>query len=156
MTSQVLPELAKLLGSMDESVVFEAAKLIMELSKKEASCRAIVASEMLVSSLIKAMSTTGNADLQKSLSGTLHNVSNDRYKSVIIFIFCIFPEGYLCVYVSLNYRHGQLMIYNCGGIPYLVRLLTSQVNAVLFYAITTLHNMLLHYEPAKMDVRLAG
>ena len=48
------------------------------------------------------------------------------------------------------------MIYNCGGIPYLVRLLTSQVNAVLFYAITTLHNMLLHYEPAKMDVRLAG
>lgn len=53
-------------------------------------------------------------------------------------------------------RHGQLMIYNCGGIPYLVRLLTSQVNAVLFYAITTLHNMLLHYEPAKMDVRLAG
>lgn len=48
------------------------------------------------------------------------------------------------------------MIYNCGGIPYLVRLLTSQVNAVLFYAITTLHNMLLHYEHAKMDVRLAG
>ena len=31
-----------------------------------------------------------------------------------------------------------------------------QVDAVLFYAITTLHNMLLHYEPAKMDVRLAG
>ncbi len=54
------------------------------------------------------------------------------------------------------YRQGLLMIYNCGGIPYLVRLLTSQVDAVLFYAITTLHNLLLHYEPAKMDVRLAG
>ncbi len=78
MTSQVLPELAKLLGSLDESVVIEAAKLIMELSKKEASCRAIVASEITVSSVIKAMSSTGNADLQKSLSGTLHNVSNDR------------------------------------------------------------------------------
>lgn len=78
MTSQVLPELAKLLASHDESVVLETAKLIMELSKKEASCRAIVASELLVSSLIKAMSSTGNADLQKSLSGTLHNVSNDR------------------------------------------------------------------------------
>jgi len=48
------------------------------------------------------------------------------------------------------------VIYNCGGIPYLVRLLTSQVDAVLFYAITTLHNMLLHYDPTKMDVRLAG
>ena len=79
MTTQVLPELAKLLASLDENVVLEAAKLIMELSKKEASCRAIVASEMTVSSMIKAMSSTGNADLQKSLSGTLHNVSNDRY-----------------------------------------------------------------------------
>lgn len=79
MTSQVLPELAKLLGSLDEHVVLEAARLIMELSKKEASCRAIVASEMLVSSLIKAMASTGNAELHKSISGTLHNVSNDRY-----------------------------------------------------------------------------
>ena len=48
------------------------------------------------------------------------------------------------------------MIYNCGGIPYLVRLLTSQVDGVLFYGVTTLHNLLLHYDPAKMDVRLAG
>ena len=75
MTSQVLPELAKLLSSHNESMVLETAKLVMELSKKEASCRAIVSSELLVS---KAMSTPGNADLQKSLSGTLHNVSNDR------------------------------------------------------------------------------
>ena len=78
MTSQVLPELAKLLICLDENTVLEAAKLIMELSKKEASCRAIVASEVLVSSVIKAMSSTGNLDLQKSLSGILHNVSNDR------------------------------------------------------------------------------
>ena len=78
MTSQVLPELAKLLSSHNESMVLETAKLMMELSKKEASCRAMVSSDLLVSSLIKAMSTTGNADLQKSLSGTLHNVSNDR------------------------------------------------------------------------------
>ncbi len=54
------------------------------------------------------------------------------------------------------HSQGLLTIYNCGGIPYLVRLLASPVDAVLFYAITTLHNMLLHYEPAKMDVRIAG
>lgn len=75
---------------------------------------------------------------------------------------CLMTGMYVGVHVVAKvtlidpFRHGQLMIYNCGGIPYLVRLLTSQVNAVLFYAITTLHNMLLHYEPAKMDVRLAG
>ncbi len=57
---------------------------------------------------------------------------------------------------ALTHRQGLLMLYNCGSIPYLVRLLTSQVDGVLFYAMTTLHNLLLHYDPAKMDVRLAG
>lgn len=79
MAAQVLPELTKLLSSMDESIVLEAAKLIMELSKKEASCRAIIGSELVINSLIKTMASTGNAELQKSISGTLHNVSNDRY-----------------------------------------------------------------------------
>ncbi len=81
MAAQVLPELAKLVTGMDENLVLEAAKLILELSKKEASCRAIVSSEVVVSDLIKAMACTGNPDLQKSLSGTLHNVSNDRWVS---------------------------------------------------------------------------
>lgn len=33
---------------------------------------------------------------------------------------------------------------------------SSPVDSVLFYAITTLHNLLLHQEGAKMAVRLAG
>lgn len=79
MTLQVLPALSKLLSNnMDEGTVLEAAKLMLELSKKEASCRAIVGSEIAVSCLIKAMAITGNADIQKSISGTLHNVSSDR------------------------------------------------------------------------------
>lgn len=78
MTGQILPELAKLLLGPDEHTILEAARLVMELSKKEASCRAIIASEVMVSSLIKAMASTGNADLQKYFSGTLHKVSNDR------------------------------------------------------------------------------
>ena len=79
MTSQALPPLANLLSTkMDENTIAEAAKLVLELSKKEASCRAIVGSELAVTSIIKVMASTGNADIQKSLSGTLHNVSNDR------------------------------------------------------------------------------
>lgn len=35
-------------------------------------------------------------------------------------------------------------------------LFSSPVDSVLFYAITTLHNLLLHQEGAKMAVRLAG
>lgn len=50
----------------------------------------------------------------------------------------------------------MLSIFKSGGIPALVRLLGSPVEAVVFYAITTLHNLLLHQEGAKMAVRLAG
>ncbi|XP_064389346.1 junction plakoglobin-like isoform X2 [Halichondria panicea] len=130
MTAQLLPELGKLLSHPDDPIVLEATKLFLELSKKDASCRAIIGNGNIVSTLIQAMGSTMSAEIQKMAAGTLHNLSNDR--------------------------QGLLMIYNCGGIPYLVRLLTSQVDAVLFYAVTTLHNLLLHYEPAKMDVRLAG
>ena len=56
----------------------------------------------------------------------------------------------------LSCRTGILAIYQCGGITYLVRLLSSSVTAVVFYAVTTLHNMLLHHEPSRMAVRLAG
>ena len=38
----------------------------------------------------------------------------------------------------------------------LVCVSSSPVDSVLFYAITTLHNLLLHQEGAKMAVRLAG
>ena len=50
----------------------------------------------------------------------------------------------------------MLSIFKSGGIPALVRLLGSPVEAVVFYAITTLHNLLMHQEGAKMAVRLAG
>lgn len=38
----------------------------------------------------------------------------------------------------------------------MIRLLSYQVEAIVFYAITTLHNLLLHQEGAKMAVRLAS
>lgn len=80
MTSQALPSLANLLSTkMEEGTIVEASKLMLELSKKEASCRAIMSSEIAVSSIIKLIACTPNADIQKALSGTLHNVSNDRY-----------------------------------------------------------------------------
>ena len=53
-------------------------------------------------------------------------------------------------------RQGLLSIFKSGGIPALVKLLGSSVESIVFYAITTLHNLLLHQEGAKMAVRLAG
>lgn len=55
-----------------------------------------------------------------------------------------------------HHRQGLLAIFKSGGIPALVKLLSSPVESVLFYAITTLHNLLLHQDGSKMAVRLAG
>ena len=46
--------------------------------------------------------------------------------------------------------------FQSGGINALVKLLSSPVESVLFYTITTLHNLLLHQEGVKNQVRLAG
>ena len=78
MTSQLLPELAKLLAHPEEIVVLEASKLLLELSKKEASHKAIVANGEVITCIIRAMASTMKPDIQKALAGTLHNLSNDR------------------------------------------------------------------------------
>lgn len=49
----------------------------------------------------------------------------------------------------------QLWLFSCNLIS-LCLSCSSPVDSVLFYAITTLHNLLLHQEGAKMAVRLAG
>ena len=43
-----------------------------------------------------------------------------------------------------HHRQGLLAIFKSGGIPALVKLLSSPVESILFYTITTLHNLLLH------------
>ena len=63
-------------------MVLEASKLLHELSKKDPSCRAIIANGGVVSTVIQAMASTSLAEIQKCMSGTLHNLSNDRYVHV--------------------------------------------------------------------------
>lgn len=78
MTAQMLPDIVKLLTLPEEATVLEAGKLLMELSKKEASCRAIIANGSVLNMIIQAMAATGNAEIQKQLSGVLHHCSNDQ------------------------------------------------------------------------------
>ncbi|KAF4073508.1 hypothetical protein AMELA_G00243910 [Ameiurus melas] len=49
---------------------------------------------------------------------------------------------------------GLNAIFTAGGIPALIHMLSSPVEAVLFYSITTLHNLLLHQDGSKMAVRM--
>ncbi|XP_035688530.1 catenin beta-1-like isoform X5 [Branchiostoma floridae] len=130
LATRAIPELTKLLNDEDQVVVSQAAMMVHQLSKKEASRHAIMNSPQMVAALVRAMQTTNDVETTRCAAGTLHNLS--------------------------HHRQGLLSIFKSGGIPALVKLLGSQVESVLFYAITTLHNLLLHQEGSKMAVRLAG
>jgi len=130
LATRAIPELTKLLNDEDQVVVSQAAMMVHQLSKKEASRHAIMNSQQMVAALVRAMSNTNDVETTKCAAGTLHNLS--------------------------HHRQGLLAIFKSGGIPALVKLLSSPIESVLFYAITTLHNLLLHQEGSKMAVRLAG
>ncbi|RWS30943.1 armadillo-like protein [Leptotrombidium deliense] len=130
LATRAIPELIKLLNDEDQVVVSQAAMMVHQLSKKEASRHAIMNSPQMVAALVRAMSNSNDLETTKCAAGVLHNLS--------------------------QHRQGLLAIFKSGGIPALVKLLSSLVESVVFYAITTLHNLLLHQEGSKMAVRLAG
>ncbi|EMP40489.1 Junction plakoglobin [Chelonia mydas] len=129
LATRAIPELTKLLNDEDPVVVSKAAMIVNQLSKKEASRRALMQSPQIVAAVVRAMQNTSDLDTARCTTSILHNLS--------------------------HHREGLLAIFKSGGIPALVRMLSSPVESVLFYAITTLHNLLLYQEGAKMAVRLA-
>lgn len=130
LATRAIPELIKLLNDEDLVVVGQAAMMVHQLSKKEASRHAIMNSPQMVDALIRVMSQSNDVDTTKCAAGVLHNLS--------------------------QHRQGLYTIFKSGGIAALVKLLSSTVESVLFYAITTLHNLLLHQEGSKVAVRMAG
>ncbi|XP_061736903.1 junction plakoglobin a [Nerophis ophidion] len=129
LATRAVPELTKLLNDEDQAVVSKAAQIVNQLTRKEASRHALMQSPQVVSAVVRAMQNTSDMETARVTASILHNLSHKR--------------------------EGLLSIFKSGGIPALVRLLSSPVESVLFYAITTLHNLLLHQEGAKMAVRLA-
>ncbi|KAK7930256.1 hypothetical protein WMY93_006651 [Mugilogobius chulae] len=116
-------------SQMTNVVVSKAAQIVNQLTRKEASRRALMGSPQMVAAVVRAMQNTSDMETARATASILHNLSHQR--------------------------EGLLSIFKSGGIPALVRMLSSPMEPVLFYAITTLHNLLLHQEGAKMAVRLA-
>ncbi|KAM9461068.1 junction plakoglobin a [Clarias gariepinus] len=129
LATRAVPELTKLLNDDDQVVVNKAAQIVNQLTRKEASRRALMQSPQMVAAVVRAMQNTSDMETARATASILHNLSHQR--------------------------EGLLAIFKSGGIPALVRMLSSPLEPVLFYAITTLHNLLLHQEGAKMAVRLA-
>lgn len=130
LSTRAIPELIILLNDQDQVVVDQTTLIVYQLSKKETGLNAIMNSPAMVSSLVKAVSQSNDIDTIKCAAGILHNLS--------------------------QHQQGLWAIFKSNGILALVKLLSSQVESVLFYAITTLHNLLLHQEGSKVAVRHSG
>ena len=65
--------------------LFQAAMMVHQLSKKEASRHAIMNSPQMVAALVKALSNSSDLESTKGAIGTLHNLSHHRQGLLAIF-----------------------------------------------------------------------
>ena len=121
----------KLLQDNDRNVARQAAGTVFQLAKKEAPRHALIENPDLISAIVKVLTTNDDPETVKALAGTLTAISGSK--------------------------KGLLSIFRSGGIPALVKMLSSPVEKVVHYSLTTLHNILQHQgDDAKRAVRLAG
>lgn len=130
-TVKAIPEILKLLGDDDKLVVTKALTLVDQLSRKDASRFALTSSPPLVTALIQIIGTTNDPEQQRLAASALNNISSHN-------------------------KQGLMTIFKSGGIPALIKLLSSPIEPVVFYAMTTIHNLLMYEESAKMQVRKCG
>jgi hypothetical protein len=146
-TEKALPELIRLLNDDDPVVAGQAALILHTLSKKEASRLALCTPQM-IQALIQSLSNPRATDeTRRGVAGVLHSLSQQK--------------------------QGLLIIFKGGGIPLLVRLLeydfvsffneyfydfisSSSNESIVNYALSTLHNLLLHLEHAKLEILRCG
>jgi len=130
-TAVAIPELIRLLQDDDPNVARQAAGTLYQLARKEAPRHAIIANQHLIPAIVKVLTTNDDPETVKSLAGTLQAISGS-------------PKGLMSIFKS-------------GGIPALIKMLSSPIDKVVHYSLTTLHNILQHQgEEAKRAVILAG
>lgn len=78
-------------------VVSKAAQIVNQLTRKEASRRALMQSPQMVAAVVRAMQNTSDLETARATASILHNLSHQR--------------------------EGLLSIFKSGGIPALVRML---------------------------------
>lgn len=78
-------------------VVSKAAQIVNQLTRKDASRRALMQSPQMVAAVVRAMQNTSDMETARATASILHNLSHQR--------------------------EGLLSIFKSGGIPALVRML---------------------------------
>lgn len=130
LATSALPELIKLLSDEDQVVVSQAAMVVHQLSRKEASCIALSSSAPLVEALLGTLEHSNDLETTRYAAEIINSLSQNQ--------------------------QGLLAIFKTGGIRALIHALSSPVDSVVASALTTLHNLLLHQEGSKVTIRLNG
>lgn len=91
------PPLSLSFSLCSQVVVSKAAQIVNQLTRKEASRRALMQSPQMVAAVVRAMQNTGDMETARATASILHNLSHQR--------------------------EGLLSIFKSGGIPALVRML---------------------------------
>uniref|UniRef100_A0A1I8IV10 Armadillo repeat-containing protein 8 n=1 Tax=Macrostomum lignano TaxID=282301 RepID=A0A1I8IV10_9PLAT len=127
--ASALPELVPLLEDEDPVVVGQASMMINQLSKTRPNLEIIINTPGMVEALVRSLDTAA-PEPARWLAGTLHQMSQ--------------TPG------------GLAVIFKTGGVAALIRQLSSNIEVIQFYSITTLHNLLLYQDGAKEQVRECG
>ena len=108
----------------DQVVVSKAAQIVNQLTRKEASRRALMQSPQMVAAVVRTMQNTSDMETARATASILHNLSHQR--------------------------EGLLSIFKSGGIPALVRMLrycrTKSITdhtLIQFQNYVTLHSVIL-------------
>ncbi|TRY69010.1 hypothetical protein TCAL_12016 [Tigriopus californicus] len=134
LATKIASEVTNLLKNEDLEVVRNAAELVLDLSYSEAPAQVVIGHPHLLATLEMVLDKAGGSKMEEQIkkagAGAMLNLT--------------------------KYEKGRYVIFESGGIPYLVKLLGAQPLTVTFYATQSLHNLLQYLEGAKAAIISAG
>lgn len=78
LANRAIPELIRLLTQGDVQTVQQASMTVNQLTKKEASCHAVMSNFQMVDALVRTATSSQDPDTVKSTVGAMHNMSHHR------------------------------------------------------------------------------
>ena len=75
---RAVPELARLLCNSDVQTIHQASIMVSQLTKKEASCYAVMNNGNIVAALVRVATNSNDGETIRHVVGALHNMSHHR------------------------------------------------------------------------------
>uniref|UniRef100_A0AC35TZ30 Armadillo segment polarity protein n=1 Tax=Rhabditophanes sp. KR3021 TaxID=114890 RepID=A0AC35TZ30_9BILA len=121
-----IPDLIDSLSDSDQRSVNTAVYNLYLMSKEDEHLATLVLNPDLVEALLRAANLSDDPDIKRMVAAVISHLSSRQ--------------------------EGSRQIFRSGGIPQLVRMLGWKIEAVVHYAVTTLHNLLQYVSDSKGQI----